>query len=319
MRGECGYANVVNTIVFDSLTKVYGGSRSPRVAVDGLSLAVSPGETFGFLGPNGAGKSTAIKILVNLIFATSGRAFLMGQPVANPGVRRRVGYLPENPTFYDYLTPEELLWFGGTTSGIPVARISERTSTLLDLVDLARVRRQRLQTFSKGMLQRAGVALALINDPEVVILDEPMSGLDPLGRKLMADIIRRLKAEGKTVFFSSHILRDVEDLCDRVGIIVNGRMRRVATLAELASAEAGGWRVVLRGTGEPIRSRLTGLACTCSERAGLTEVETPERDLSKLLDRLGSLQEGIVSAVPIRPTLEEILLREIEHAGTEPR
>lgn len=306
-------------IAFHEVTKIYGGPRSPRTAVDRLSLAIPHGETFGFLGPNGAGKSTAIKVLLNLIFPASGQAFLLGKPVDDPGVRQRVGYLPENPTFYDDLTPAELLWFGGTTSGMPAAHIKERAAALLELVDLARVKRQRLRTFSKGMAQRAGVALALINDPEIVILDEPMSGLDPLGRKLMADIIRRLKADGKTVFFSSHILRDVEDLCDRVGIIVDGRLKRVATLAELASAEAGGWRVVLRGTGEPVRSRLAGLACTCSERAGLTEVETPERDLGKLLDRLGSLQEGIVSALPLRPTLEEILLREIEHAGSEPR
>lgn len=308
-----------STIAFHEVTKSYGGSRSPRVAVDRLSLAIARGETFGFLGPNGAGKSTAIKVLVNLIFPTSGAASLLGKPVDDPNIRQRVGYLPENPTFYDYLTPEELLWFGGKTSAMSAVRIRERTSMLLDLVDLARVRRQRLRTFSKGMLQRAGVALALINDPEVVIFDEPMSGLDPLGRKLMADIIRRLKSEGKTVFFSSHILRDVEDLCDRVGMIVQGRMRRVATLAELASAEAGGWRVVLRGVGEPIRSRLAGLSCDCEERAGLTEVKTPERDLGKLLDRLGSLQAEIVSAAPLRPTLEEILLREIQQAGMEAR
>ncbi|MEW6683462.1 MAG: ABC transporter ATP-binding protein [Nitrospirota bacterium] len=308
-----------SAIAFHEVTKVYGGSRSPRLAVDRLSLTIPPGETFGFLGPNGAGKSTAIKVLVNLIFPTSGRAMLLGRPVDDPGVRQRVGYLPENPTFYDYLTPEELLWFGGTTSGMPAAHISERVAALLELVDLTRVKRQRLRTFSKGMLQRAGVALALVNDPEVVILDEPMSGLDPLGRRLMADIIRRLKAEGKTVFFSSHILRDVEDLCDRVGIIVGGRLRRVATLAELASAEAKGWRVVLRGTEELIQSRFVGLAHTCSERAGLTEVETPERDLGKLLDRLGSLQEDIVSASPLRPTLEDIFLQEIERAGAEPR
>ncbi|HET8760554.1 MAG TPA: ABC transporter ATP-binding protein [Nitrospiria bacterium] len=308
----------MSSIAFDNVTKVYGGSRSPRVAVSGLSLTVPSGETFGFLGPNGAGKSTAIKVLLNLIFPTSGRALLLDTPVHDPIVRRRVGYLPENPTFYDYLTPEELLWFGGKASGMATTHIKERTAKLLDLVDLARVRRQRLRTFSKGMLQRAGVALALINDPEIIIFDEPMSGLDPLGRKLMADLIRGLKADGKTVFFSSHILRDIEDLCDRVGIIVGGRLRRVATLAELASAESGGWRVVLRGTGEPIRAHLAGLACTCSERAGLTEIQTPERDIVKLLDRLGGLQEAIVSAAPLRPTLEEILLREIERAGAEP-
>jgi ABC-2 type transport system ATP-binding protein len=302
-------------IALHEVTKVYGGSRSPRTAVDRLSLTIPPGETFGFLGPNGAGKSTAIKVLVNLIFPTSGRALLLGKPVDDPSARQRVGYLPENPTFYDYLTPEELLWFGGKTSGMPAGRIKERTSTLLELVGLAHVRRQRLRTFSKGMVQRAGVALALINDPEVVIFDEPMSGLDPLGRKLMADIIRQLKTEGKTVFFSSHILRDIEELCDRVGMIVQGRMRRVATLAELAAAESSGWRVVLRGVGEPIRSRLAGLPCACEERAGLTEVRTPDRDLGKFLDRLGSLQTEIISAAPLRPTLEEHLLREIEQAG----
>jgi ABC-2 type transport system ATP-binding protein len=301
-------------ITLDKVTKVYRSSRVSRTAVDHLSLTIPSGETFGFLGPNGAGKSTAIKILVNLIFPTSGQALLLGKPVDDPSVRQRVGYLPENPTFYDYLTPEELLWFGGRTSGMAAARIKERTSTLLELVGLTRVRRQRLRTFSKGMVQRAGVALALVNDPDVVIFDEPMSGLDPLGRKLMADIIRQLKTEGKTVFFSSHILRDIEDLCDRVGMIVQGRMRRVALLAELAAAESRGWRVVLRGTGEPIRSRLTGLSCSCEERAGLTEVRTPDRDLGKLLDRLGSLQGEIISAAPLRPTLEELLLREIEQA-----
>jgi ABC-2 type transport system ATP-binding protein len=308
----------VNTIVFDNITKVYGGSRSPRVAVDGLSLAISLGETFGFLGPNGAGKSTTIKVLVNLIFPTSGRALLLGTPVDDPLVRRRVGYLPENPTFYDHLTPEELLWFGGKASGMPTARIRERTAMLLDTVDLARVRRQRLRTFSKGMLQRAGVALALVNDPEVVIFDEPMSGLDPLGRKLMADLIRGLKAEGKTVFFSSHILHDIEDLCDRVGIIVGGRLRRVATLADLLLVEAAGWRMVLRGAGEPIRSRLAGLVCAYSERAGLTEIQTSDRDLGKLVNRLGDLQDGLISVTPLRPTLEEILLREVAQAGAVP-
>jgi ABC-2 type transport system ATP-binding protein len=309
----------MESILFDDVTKVYGGSRSPRVAVDRLSLAIPSGETFGFLGPNGAGKSTAIKVILNLIFPTSGRALLLGTSVNDPLVRRRVGYLPENPTLYDYLTPEELLRFGGKASGMPMARIKERTARLLDLVGLAHVGRQRLRTFSKGMLQRAGVALALVNDPEVVIFDEPMSGLDPLGRKLMADLIRGLKAEGKTVFFSSHILRDIEDLCDRVGIIVLGRLRRVATLAQLASTESTGWRIVVRGLDEPIRARLAGLEYSCSERAGLTEIQTSERNVVKVFDRFGDLQDAIVSAVQLRPTLEEVLLGEIEQAGVESR
>ncbi|MBI3607442.1 MAG: ABC transporter ATP-binding protein [Nitrospirae bacterium] len=307
-------------MVFDDVTKLYKGrSSTSQVAVDHLRLSIAEGNVFGFLGPNGAGKSTAIKILLNLIFPTSGQALLLGKPAADTAVRSRVGYLPESPNFYDHLTPEELLWFGGKTSGLRSNQIKERTDSLLDLVDLARVRRQRLRTFSKGMIQRAGVALALVNDPDVVVLDEPMSGLDPLGRKLMADIIRRLKHEGKTVFFSSHILHDVEDLCDQVGIIVNARLRRVAGLADVLSVPATGWSLTVKATPDTVRSHLTGVTATHTARGGLTEIRTSEMDLGKLLDRLGALKEGLVSATPLRPTLEDILLQEIEHADGESR
>jgi len=306
-------------IAFHEVTKIYGGSRSPRTAVDRLSLAIPHGETFGFLGPNGAGKSTAIKVLLNLIFPTSGQALLLGKPAADTAVRSRVGYLPESPNFYDHLTPEELLWFGGKTSGLTTNQIKERTHSLLDLVDLARVRRQRLRTFSKGMIQRAGVALALVNDPDVVILDEPMSGLDPLGRRLMADIIRRLKHDGKTVFFSSHILHDVEDLCDRVGIIVKGRLMRVAGLADVLSVPATGWSLTVKAVPDAVQSHLTGVAATYTARGDLTEIRISEMDLGKLLDRLGALKEVLVSATPLRPTLEDILLQEIERADGESR
>jgi len=308
----------VDSIVLDDVTKVYvGHSMANRVAVDHVSLSIPEGEIFGFLGPNGAGKSTAIKILLNLIFPTTGHALLLGKPVADTAIRSRVGYLPESPNFYDHLTPEELLWFGGKTSGLEAGRIKERTDSLLSLVALGRVRHQLLRTFSKGMIQRAGVALALVNDPDVVILDEPMSGLDPLGRKLMADIIRRLKAEGKTVFFSSHILHDVEDLCDRVGIIVKGRLRRVDGLADLLSVPATGWSLIVRATPETVQSHLTGVAASYTTRGGLTEIKTVEKDLAKLLDRLGSLKEALVSAMPERPTLDDIFLQEIDRADGE--
>jgi ABC-2 type transport system ATP-binding protein len=282
-----------------------------------VSLDVEPGQVFGFLGPNGAGKSTAIKILLNLIFPTSGQALIFGKPAADTAVRSRVGYLPESPNLYDHLTPAELLWFGGKTSGLTTSQIKERTDSLLEIVDLVRVRRQRLRTFSKGMIQRAGVALALVNNPDVVILDEPMSGLDPLGRKLMADIIRRLKHEGKTVFFSSHILHDVEDLCDRVGIIVKGHLRRVAAVADLLSVPAEGWRVLVKGAPETFQARLADVAATCMARGGLTEIKMPSMDLGKLMDRLGIPQHDLVSVMPLRPTLEEVLLQEIERAGGE--
>ncbi len=309
---------MVESIVFDRVTKNYPDAfRKKRTAVDTLSLTIGSGESFGFLGPNGAGKSTAIKILLNLIFPTSGRALMLGRSVNDKAVRGRVGYLPENPNFYDYLTPQELLRFGGETSGMTQVHITERSNALLDLVDLAHVKHQRLRTFSKGMLQRAGVALALVNNPDVVIFDEPMSGLDPLGRRLMADIIRRLKQEGKTVFFSSHILHDVEDLCDRVGIIVQGRLRRVAGLSELASSPLSGWKITLKAPIEILQPRLAGLPAAYGTRGGLTEIKTPEMDLSKILERLGSFQSEIVAVSPLRPTLEEIVLQEIERAGVK--
>jgi len=200
-----------------------------------MSLTVDRGEVFGFLGPNGAGKSTAIKILMNFIFPDSGRCEIDGRDVRNTGVRSLVGFLPENPYFYDYLSAEELLWFGGRTMGMDSRMIRERSDMLLTKVDLLNARKRSLRTYSKGMVQRAGLALALVHDPAVVILDEPMSGLDPLGRKMVGDLILELKSQGKTVFFSSHILSDVERFCDRAGIIVGGRLRLVDQVKTLVS------------------------------------------------------------------------------------
>jgi ABC-2 type transport system ATP-binding protein len=204
-------------------------------AIDGLDLTIYKGEVFGFLGPNGAGKSTVIKILLNLIYPDSGKAFIMGMDVGNKEVRRSVGYLPENPYFYDYLTASELLWFGGRTSGLTTKQAREAAEPLLRKVKLYEAKDRPLRTYSKGMVQRAGLALALIHDPEVVILDEPMSGLDPIGRKMVGDLLLELKSLGKTVFFSSHILTDVERFSDRVGIIVKGTLKVVDRLDALIS------------------------------------------------------------------------------------
>jgi ABC-2 type transport system ATP-binding protein len=308
----------VDTIVLDGVTKRYSsGIRDTHLAVDHLSLSIPQGEVFGFLGPNGAGKSTTIKMLLNLVFPTSGQSLILGQSVADPMIRRRVGYLPESPTLYDCLTPDELLWFGGKTSGVSAPDIRSRTAALLDLVDLGMVRHQRLRTFSKGMVQRAGVALALVNDPEVVVFDEPMSGLDPLGRKLMSDIIRRLKQEGKTVFFSSHILHDVEDLCDRFGIIVKGKLRRVAGIAELCAAPSRGWRINVKGADDRIRSALDGMSWTSTARGGLAEIQTDEKDVGRLIDRLQGAGCEVMQAAPLRPTLEDIVLQEVARAAED--
>jgi len=212
------------------------GIGSKRVkAVEDLTLEVHKGEVFGFLGPNGAGKSTTIKILINLIYPDKGECRINGKDVRDRETRRHVGYLPENPFFYDYLTAEELLWFGGKASGMSSAAIKERTDQLLTKVNLQAARKRHLRTYSKGMVQRAGLALALVHDPEVAIFDEPMSGLDPIGRKMVGDLIMELKGQGKTVFFSSHILSDIERFCDRVGIIVGGKLRVVDRVDSLLS------------------------------------------------------------------------------------
>jgi len=225
-------------VQIDNLSKTYvSGLRRRKVAaLHGLSLEVAQGEVFGFLGPNGAGKSTTIKVLLGLIKPDTGNARICGQEVSIPETRRRIGYLPENPYFYDYLSARELLWFGARTSGMTEAQARQRIPGLLDQVGLAPAAGRPLRTYSKGMVQRAGLAFALVHDPDVVILDEPMSGLDPLGRKMVVDIILDLKARGKTVFFSSHILSDAERLCDRAGIIVAGQLRCCGRLDELLTA-----------------------------------------------------------------------------------
>lgn len=212
------------------------GIGSKRVmALENLDLEVREGEVFGFLGPNGAGKSTAIKILINLIYPDQGRASIMGKDVRDRETRRHVGYLPENPYFYDYLTAEEMLWFGGRASGLKSPDVKRRSKELLDKVNLSDARKRQLRSYSKGMVQRAGLALALVHDPDVAIFDEPMSGLDPIGRKMVGDLILELKAQGKTVFFSSHILTDIERFCDRVGIIIKGKLRLIDTLEKVLS------------------------------------------------------------------------------------
>lgn len=221
-------------IEMDSLTKVFKKdfSRKKVEALKSLSLSVSAGEVFGFLGPNGAGKSTTIKLLLNLIRPSSGKAFIDGRNVSDKDIRKNIGYLPENPYFYYHLTARELLSFGGRTCDMPDSLIAERTQAILAELDMIEAMDRPLRSYSKGMVQRAGLALALIHDPKLLILDEPMSGLDPMGRRKVFDLILQLKQEGKTVFFSSHILHDIERLCDRAAILINGSLTRLIDVKE---------------------------------------------------------------------------------------
>jgi ABC-2 type transport system ATP-binding protein len=219
-------------IDFTDVSKSYKKRTSRQKALDGLSLSVEAGEVFGFLGPNGAGKSTAIKILMNFIRADSGQVRIKNIPISMPKARRHVGFLPENPCFYDHLTASELLKFIGVTSGMDRSAINERTDALLTELKLAHAKNQPIRTYSKGMTQRIGLAMAMLHDPDIYILDEPMSGLDPLGRRLVADLIQGIHQYGKTIFFSSHILSDIERLCDRVGILHQGRLLFCGPLAD---------------------------------------------------------------------------------------
>src|SRR5712692_4755616 len=224
----------------DGLTKEFrlGLGRQRVVALDRLNLEVNQGEIFGFLGHNGAGKTTAIKLLLGLLTPTAGTAWILDRPITDVAVKQEVGFLPESPYFYEYLTAEEFLTFYGQLFGLGGQRLARKVDELLEMVRITDARRLPLRKFSKGMLQRVGLAQALINDPQLVILDEPMSGLDPIGRREVRDIILQLKDRGKTVFFSTHILPDVEMICDRVGILVRGRLRSVGAIHELVGASA---------------------------------------------------------------------------------
>jgi ABC-2 type transport system ATP-binding protein len=211
-----------------------------KVAVSGLNLSVQAGEVFGFLGPNGAGKTTTMNVLLGFVNATSGAAFLFGVNVREPFARQRIGYLPELTYYYKFLTAEELLRFYARIFGIPRAQAEPRIDQLLKLVELESARKRPIKTYSKGMQQRVGLAQALINNPELLILDEPTSGLDPLGRMKVREIIQRLKNEGKTVFFSSHELGEVETVCDRVAIINQGELKVEGRVSDLVAQYGSG-------------------------------------------------------------------------------
>src|SRR6266852_6221493 len=249
----------MRALATDELTKDYAVGfwrKRPYRALDRLTLDVEPGEVFGFLGPNGAGKTTTLKLLMQLVFPTGGRAEILGRSVGDLEVKRRIGYLPENPYFYDYLTAEELLIYFAALFGYRGAEARTRASRLLDEVGIGAERRLQLRKFSKGMLQRVGIAQALINDPELVIFDEPMSGLDPLGRRDVRALILSLRDRGCTVFFSSHVLSDAEALCSRVAILARGRLVASGGLHEMLAFEARGWELVVAGASEALIASL---------------------------------------------------------------
>lgn len=279
----------------------------PYRALDRLTLNVNAGEVFGFLGPNGAGKSTAIKLLMQLLYPTTGGARILGRPVGDAAVRQRIGFLAENPYYYDYLTAEELLSYFARLFGYRGGEVATRVGRVLDDVGIGKERRLRLRRFSKGMIQRVGLAQALLNDPEVVFLDEPMSGLDPLGRRHVRDLILAMRARGCTVFFSSHILSDAEALCTRVGVLVQGKLVASGPLSEILAFELKGWELVVSGVSDALRPELAPLAPRLTELGdGHLLLHLPaDAEPDRLLGELTRRGAHIVSLNPVRETLED--------------
>jgi ABC-2 type transport system ATP-binding protein len=303
-------------IRIEALTKDYAVGfwrRRPYRALDALTLDIDSGEVFGFLGPNGAGKTTTLKLLMQLIFPTAGHAEILGRPAGDVAVRRRIGFLPENPSFYDYLTAEELLSYFARLFGYAGGERSRRVSSLLDRVGIGAERRLQLRKFSKGMIQRVGIAQALLNDPEVVFLDEPMSGLDPLGRRDVRSLILELRDQGRTIFFSSHILSGAEALCSRVGVVAGGRLAATGRLSDMLAFQIRGWELVVSNLAPDLLSRLGPQVTRSTEIAPgrfaleLAADPPPEMMVASVVAAGGTL----VSLNPIRETLEEFFVRRV--------
>ena len=308
-------------IRIENLTKDYWlgfWRKRPYRALDRLSLEVQSGEVFGFLGPNGAGKTTTLKLLMQLIYPTSGTAEILGRPVGDVRSRQRIGYLPENPYFYDYLTAEELLQYYARLFGFSAADARTRTASLLDRIGIGpERRRQQLRKYSKGMIQRVGIAQALLNDPEVIFLDEPMSGLDPLGRREVRTLILELRDHGRTVFFSSHILADAEALCSRVAVVAGGQLAAMGRLSDILAFQIRGWELVVDGLSPDVLQRLARTVTRTSEiAAGRYALEFPaEVRPDTVLSDVVATGASLVSLNPVRDTLEDFFVRRVAEIG----
>src|SRR3979409_1539050 len=291
-------------IEIDNLTKDYetGFWRKRKVrALDGLSLTVESGQIFGFLGANGAGQTPTLKLLMRLIYPTGGAARILGRDINDVAMHAQIGYLPENPYFYDYLTAREFLNYCGELFGLDRATRERRTNELLTRVNLETKGWDRqLRKFSKGMLHRVGLAQALVNDPEIVFLDEPMSGLDPVGRREVRDLIASLRARGKTVFMCSHILSDIEVLCDSVAILKHGRLAHAGSLSELRAGEANMVAGISAASDPQVfRQRLGALATLTTTASGLRIEVASEKEVDAVIAALRQSRGYLVSVQPV--------------------
>jgi ABC-2 type transport system ATP-binding protein len=310
----------MDVIVIDHLTKTIKANwpwEPPIQVLRGVSFSVTQGEIFGFLGPNGAGKTTTLKILLGLIRQTSGRVEVLGSPAGDVEAHRRIGFLPESPYFYDYLTADEFLRFYGRLAGMGGAKLTQRITSLLETLGLKEARARQLRKFSKGMLQRIALAQALIHDPELVIFDEPMSGLDPLGRKEVRDLLLHLREQGKTVFFSTHIIPDVETICDRVAVIVKGEVVAAGRVNELAGHQrTRSVEVVCEGLESKKLDPIQGLISRVVDRGNQCLIVLPEPE--RLDEAITAIRSGggrLISVTPQKGSLEELFVQQVQLKG----
>ena len=300
-------------IEIENLTKDYPYGflhLKKKRSLEGLTMQVEGGEVFGFLGPNGAGKSTTIKLLVGLIFPDAGSASILGKPITDIEMHRDIGYMPEQPYFYDYLTAAEVLDYFARFHDLTAADRSERVAHMLKKVGLETARKIQLRKYSKGMLQRVGLAQAILHDPKVVILDEPMSGRDPIGRREVRDIILELKREGRTVLFSTHIQSDAEMLCDRVGVIVGGKLRGVGAPGEMVGMKSQGMEILFELPGGG--SSASAVVVKATKTGDRYRLQVPEEELYAAVDQLRGAGAKILSVAQVKASLEEYFMHLIE-------
>ena len=288
--------------------------KHPKRALQPLYLTVEEGEIFGSPGPNGAGKTTTLKLLMGLVFPTAGSARLLGRDWTDPEVKAQIGFLPEQPYFYDHLTAHELLNYYGQLSGVSAKDRQRRVDEVLTRVGLTDVKGVQLRKFSKGMLQRAGIAQAILHDPKLVFFDEPMSGLDPLGRREVRDLMEQLKQEGKTVFFSTHILSDAEALCDRVAIIHKGELRGVGAVEDLTSSVQGKVEVIWQGTQVPASMKALGAECHITGDTVRAVLDESQQDAA--IDALRRERLRLIAITPMRTSLEAYFVEKLQRSET---
>lgn len=300
-------------IEIENLTKDYPTGflhLKTRRSLENLSMQVEEGESFGFLGPNGAGKSTTIKLLMGIVFPTYGTARILGRSVADVAMHKDIGYLPEQPYFYDYLTASELLDYLARFFGFGATERKERVSKMLKKVGLETAGKIQLRKYSKGMMQRVGLAQAILHDPKVVILDEPMSGLDPIGRHEVRDIILELKREGKTVLFSTHILTDAEMLCDKVAVIVGGKLQGVGKPDEIVGMKTKGMEILFEADANDSRS--AAVRAKAAKSGSRFALRVPEDSVYAAIEELRAAGAKIASVTQLKPTLEEYFMHLVE-------